>query len=125
MVQGTFEMSPGRPSRDPNVNVTEEPMHASSVEEVMVAGGKASVPSFARTVVTNASPTTRVNRQNNGIHAGRGALKRLQVNREFIQVRNVQSSKLRRTDDAQGLSYGELPTSRGEMGVLHNRTLFK
>ena len=42
---------------------------------------------------------------------------RLQVNREFIQVRNVQSSKLRRTAHAPRTSYGELASRRGKLAL--------
>ena len=47
------------------------------------------------------------------------------MNREFIQVRNVQSSKLRRRGHAEGPSHGELPSKRGEIEVVHIKTLFK
>jgi len=43
---------------------------------------------------------------------------RLQVNREFIQVRNVQSSKLRTTAHAAHCSSGELGCGRGQIASL-------
>ena len=125
MVHGTSTISVSGKSSDPRVKVTEDPKHTKSSEVEMVAGGNVASNVEACTAPERLAQIRSATAAQALPPMGRNALKRLQVNREFIQVGNVQSSKLRRRAHAEGLPFGELPTRRGEIEVLNNMTLFK
>ena len=108
MTQGTSLMLSASKSKSPKSKVIGVPVHVVALAVTMEAGGREMPSAGAAVTGLWAAPRRRNDNATTPMVKPWRSRLGLQVNRAFIQMRNVQSGKLRRTGHAHRITPGEV-----------------